>query len=111
MADETFDWTLADAMTEEEIHAAALSDPDAQPMTEERLKKMRLVPRVKSLRRALRLSCEEFSARYRIPVETLRAWEERRAEPTSAERAYLKVIAHAPDMVRQALEPRVIAPA
>jgi hypothetical protein len=27
------DWTEADRLTEEEIHAAALSDPDAQPAT------------------------------------------------------------------------------
>jgi putative transcriptional regulator len=26
------DWDRVDAMTEEEIHAAALSDPDAQPI-------------------------------------------------------------------------------
>ena len=27
------DWEQVDGMTEEEIHAAALSDPDAQPVT------------------------------------------------------------------------------
>ena len=32
-----FDWSAADALTEEEIHAAALADPDARPLTEERL--------------------------------------------------------------------------
>jgi putative transcriptional regulator len=26
-----FDWSRADAMTDEDIHAAALSDPDASP--------------------------------------------------------------------------------
>ncbi len=30
-------------MTEEEIHEAALSDPDAQPLTEEELKKLKPV--------------------------------------------------------------------
>jgi hypothetical protein len=29
-----FDWSRADAMSDEDIHAAALSDPDAQPYTE-----------------------------------------------------------------------------
>lgn len=30
-------------MTEEEIHEAALSDPDAQPLTEEQMKKFKRV--------------------------------------------------------------------
>jgi len=31
------DWEKVRALTEEEIHDAALSDPDAQPLTEEEL--------------------------------------------------------------------------
>jgi putative transcriptional regulator len=31
------DWRRADAMTDAHIHAAALSDPDAQPLTPQRL--------------------------------------------------------------------------
>jgi putative transcriptional regulator len=46
------------SMTDEEIHAAALADPDAEPLTPERLAAMRRVPRVKTLRRALRLTQE-----------------------------------------------------
>ena len=99
------DWTGADALTEEQIHAAALADRDAQPLTEERLAKMRRVPRTKSIRRALGLSQEEFAARYHIPVGTLRDWEQGRFEPDAAARAYLTVIARAPDVVRRALEP------
>lgn len=99
------DWSAADALTEEQVHAAALADPDAQPLTEERLAKMRRVPRTKSIRRALGLSQEEFAARYRIPVGTLRDWEQGRFEPDAAARAYLTVIARAPDIVRRALEP------
>jgi putative transcriptional regulator len=49
------DWGEADALTDAEIHAAALADPDAQPLTRERLAKMRRIPRTKSLRRALGL--------------------------------------------------------
>jgi len=98
------DWSKADALTDEEIHAAALADPDAQPLTPERLAKMRRVPRTKSLRRALGLSQEEFAAHYHIPVGTLRDWEQGRFEPDAAARAYLTVIAREPDMVRRALE-------
>src|SRR5258708_960151 len=68
-------------MTEEEIHAAAMSDPDALPMTEEQRRNARYVPRVKTLRRALQLTQEEFAARYFIPLGTLRDWEQGRSEP------------------------------
>lgn len=98
------DWSRFDAMTEEEVHAAALRDPDAQPWTPEELAKVRLVPRTKTLRRALGLSAEEFAARYRIPVETLSDWEQGRSTPDQAARAYLTVIAHDPDGVRRALD-------
>jgi DNA-binding transcriptional regulator YiaG len=54
------DWTRADAMTEAEIHAAALADPDAQPLTPERLATMTRTPQVRVIRRALGLSQEEF---------------------------------------------------
>lgn len=37
------DWAKLDAMTDEEIEAAARSDPDNPPLTDEELKGMRLV--------------------------------------------------------------------
>ena len=49
------DWGALDAMTAEEKHAAALSDPDAQPITKEKWDRMKRVPRLKTIRRALRL--------------------------------------------------------
>jgi len=97
------DWSALDAMTEAEKHAAALSDPDAQPITEDKWRRMKSVPRAKTLRRALGLSQEEFAASFQIPLGTLRDWEQGRAEPDQAARAYLKVIAAAPDVVRKAL--------
>jgi putative transcriptional regulator len=100
---EPTDWTEFDAMTAEERHAAAMSDPDNPPLTEEDFKRMKRVPRAKTIRRALGLSQEEFAARYRIPLSTLRDWEEGRAEPDLAARAYLKVIAREPEVVRKAL--------
>ncbi len=59
-------------MTEEEIYAAALSDPDAQPLTEADLARMKRVSRAKTIRRVLQLTQEEFAARYHIPLGTLR---------------------------------------
>ena len=97
------DWSRADAMTEAEIHAAALADPDAQPLTAEDFKRMKRTPRVKIIRRALRLSQEEFAARFHIPLGTLRDWEQGRKEPDAAARAYLVVIGRNPQAVREAL--------
>jgi putative transcriptional regulator len=90
-------------MTEAEIAAAAAADPDARPMTAEERAKARKVPRVRTLRRALGLTQEEFAARYHIPLGTLRDWEQGRTEPDQPARAYLKVIAGDPEGVSRAL--------
>lgn len=90
-------------MTEAEISAAAATDPDARPMTPDEMAKARRVPRVKTLRRVLGLTQEEFAARYHIPLGTLRDWEQGRTEPDQPARAYLKVIASNPEDVSRAL--------
>jgi len=100
------DWTRFDAMTDEQRHQAALSDPDARPLTEEDMNRMKRTPRAKIIRRALGLSQEDFAARYHIPIGTLRDWEQGRVEPDQAARAYLTVIAREPEAVRKALTPR-----
>ena len=91
-------------MTEEEIEAASMSDPDNPPLTEEQLTRMKRVPRVRTLRRALGLTQEEFAARFHIPLDTLRDWEQGRTEPDEPTRAYLKVIACDPEGVTRALQ-------
>ncbi len=84
--------------------AAARSDPDAQPLSDAELKRMKRVPAAKVIRRILDLSQEEFARAFGIPIGTLRDWEQGRVEPDQAARSYLKVIAHDPDAVRKALE-------
>ena len=93
-------------MTEEQRHQAALSDPDARPLTDDDFRRMKRTPRAKIIRRALGLSQEDFAARYRIPIGTLRDWEQGRVEPDQAARAYLTVIARAPEAVRKASRPQ-----
>jgi putative transcriptional regulator len=102
--DQPFPDTPVRPMSEEAAEAAALSDPDARPFTPDELCRARPVPRAKTLRRALGLSQEEFAARYRIPLGTLRDWEQGRTEPDQPARAYLIVIARDPEGVRRALE-------
>lgn len=90
-------------MTDSQVKAAASADRDARPMTPNELRKARRVPRVKTLRRALGFTQEEFALRYQIPIGTLRDWEQGRTEPDQPARAYLKVIAREPDRVHRIL--------
>lgn len=101
--DNKTDWSYLDAMTDEEAEANARSDRDNPPMTEEQMRSAPRMPRVKVIRRALGLTQEEFSARYRIPLGTLRDWEQGRSEPDQPARAYLKVIAVDPEGTAKAL--------
>jgi len=97
------DWARLDAMTDEEVLAAARSDPDARPLTEAQLKRMRRVPYAKHVRWRVGLSQAEFARRFQIPIGTLRDWEQWRSEPDQAALAYLKVIAADARFVERAL--------
>ena len=91
-------------MTPAAIERAALADPDARPLTPADTRRMKRTPQAKIIRRALGMTQEEFAARYRIPLGTLRDWEQGRAVPDQPARAYLTVIARSPQEVQQALE-------
>ena len=96
------DWEKLRAKTDEEVIAAALSDPDAQPMTEEQLAQMRRAPLSKRIRRKLRLTQEQFAEKYAIPIGTVRDWDQGRTDPDAAARALLNAIAAYPDEVAKA---------
>ena len=91
-------------MTEEEILEGCSKDPDAHPMRED--DPPRRGGRVAVSRRVrwkLGLSQADFAEAFRIPIGTLRDWEQHRAEPDACAKAYLAVIAAEPDVVRAAL--------
>ncbi|PWE55520.1 transcriptional regulator [Metarhizobium album] len=70
--------------------ALALPQPLAFPRSV-RAAEIRAAPtmaRIKIIRRALRLTQEEVSARYQIPLGTLRDWEQGRSEPDQTAKAY-----------------------
>jgi putative transcriptional regulator len=90
-------------MTAREIERAARSDRDAQPLTENDLKRMKRTPQAKIIRRALELTQEEFAVRYHIPLGTLRDWEQGRTQPDQPAQAYLRVIARDPDRIMRML--------
>ena len=97
------DMAAVAALTDEQVHAAALADPDARPLAEDGSGIRRLV-NVKKLRERLGLTQEEFATRYRIPPGTVRDWEQRRKLPDAAARAFLLVIERDPDGVAALLK-------
>jgi putative transcriptional regulator len=92
-----------DAMTDEEITAAAESDPDNPPLTDEELERVRLARRVQAVRARTGLSQRQFAEMYRINVARLRDLEQGRTQPDSAMLAYLTVIEREPEVVKRAL--------
>ncbi len=91
-----------DAITDEE---AARRDPDNPPITGEgwaaglRREAERDRYGVARLRRRLRISQVAFAERYRIPLSTLRQWEQGTREPDGAARLLQRVIEEHPDLV------------
>ena len=73
-------------------------------MSEAEFRSARRIPRVKTLRRALGLTQEEFASRFHIPLGTLRDWEQGRSEPDQPAKAYLRAIAGDAAAVQRALE-------
>ena len=61
------------------------------------------VPDVRAIRRQLRMSQQEFAQVYRIPLATLKNWEQGRRQPDAPASAYLQVIAKCPREARDAL--------
>jgi putative transcriptional regulator len=92
-----------DAMTDEEITAAAESDPDNPPLTDEELERVRLARRVQAVRARTGFSQRQFAEMYRINVARLRDLEQGRTQPDSAMLAYLTVIDREPEAVERAL--------
>jgi putative transcriptional regulator len=95
-----------DAMTDEDIHAAALADPDNPPLTPEELAQFQRVPNLKAIRERLHLTQRQFAETFGLSLGAVRDWEQGRFEPDQAAKTLLKVIACNPEAVKQALEHR-----
>ncbi len=93
------DWARVRAMTEDEIDANALADPDNPPLTDAELNRMRPVPNPKRIRERLRMTQGQFAAGFQVPLGTLRDWEQGTRVPDSAARTLLRVIDRNPEMV------------
>ena len=74
----------------------AALDTDGPPLSDADREGMRRVAPVKDLRWKLNMSQQDFASAYGIPLQTLRAWERREAEPSPAELAYIRLIERDP---------------
>ena len=96
-----FDWSRFDAKTDAEVHAAAMRDPDAQPLSDEEFARVKRVPRARTLRRALGFTPGRIRDAVSIPLGTLRDWEQGGRSQIS--RPDLKAIAGDPEAILRAL--------
>jgi putative transcriptional regulator len=60
-------------------------------------------PDVKAIRRSLRMSQSRFATAYRIPLSTLKNWEQGRRYPDAPAAAYLLAILRRPKEIREAV--------
>lgn len=86
------DWERLRNMTEEEIEANALSDPDNPPLTEAELARLRPVVNAFQVRTQLGLSQLEFAETFGLDLETLQRWERIWFVPDEVAANYLRVI-------------------
>ncbi|MAF10618.1 transcriptional regulator [Candidatus Poribacteria bacterium] len=91
-------------MTEEELHANALADPDSPPLTPEELADMRRLPNPRAIREELALSQAEFAERFDIPLGTVQDWDQGRRRLDRSTQAFLRVIQYAPKTVENAMK-------
>ena len=102
LADKT-DWARLNALTDAEIEAAAEADLENPLLSDAELKQFRPVPNPKEIRKRLNMTQLQFSQQFKLPLGTLRDWEQGTREPDSAAKSYLRVIAKIPQGVIQAL--------
>ena len=94
------DWISLDARTDDEIAGNVDQDPEAAPILTGGETAAAIA---RTVRKRLGLSQIDFSARFHVPVGTLRDWEQNRRQPDAPALAYLRVIAREPELVAKAL--------
>ncbi len=78
-------------------------DPEDRPITAKGLEQGLRARLIRVTRTNLGLSQAEFASRFRVPVGTLRDWEQARVMPPDFAVAYVRVIAQHPDLVAKAV--------
>ena len=62
------------------------------------------LPDVRAIRQKLHMSQQRFAETYRIPLPTLKNWEQGRRSPDAPAAAYLQAIAREPKAIKEALQ-------
>jgi putative transcriptional regulator len=62
------------------------------------------VPDVRAIRQQLHMSQQRFAETYRIPLPTLKNWEQGRRAPDAPASAYLQAISRQPKVIKEALQ-------
>ncbi|WP_416357290.1 helix-turn-helix domain-containing protein [Aureimonas phyllosphaerae] len=78
-------------------------DPEDFDVSVEGLDRGQKAREIRRVRNRLGLSQPEFARRFRVPVGTLRDWEQARTAPPDFALAYVRVIERHPDMVLRAI--------
>src|SRR5690349_4855471 len=86
-------------MTDEEIEAAALSDPDNPPLIDEELARMMSIPNVQEIRERPGLTVEEFAERFALNPWQVKRWESRQELVLPDIGRYLMMIEAHPEAV------------
>lgn len=79
------------------------ADPEDFDVTTEAMDRAQRARLIRKTRSALKLSQSEFAARFKVPVGTLRDWEQARVTPPDFAVAYVRVIAEHPDLVAKSV--------
>lgn len=96
----TIDRTKMAAASEEEIHRQM--EQDGHSADGDAIHYEPVLP-VRMVRKQLGMTQEEFAAALRIPLPTLRNWEQGRTSPDPAARALLTIVAREPEAALRAL--------
>jgi putative transcriptional regulator len=87
---------LIESMQQAAAHAGGRKVPGVRVTTVK-------IPDVKAIRKALHMSQYRFAASYRIPLPTLKNWEQGRRAPDAPAAAYLRAIQRRPKEVMEAV--------
>lgn len=82
---------------------ADLADPEDRNVSIDCMERGQRARFIRTTRTGLGLSQTEFASRYRVPIGTLRDWEQARATAPDFAVAYVRVIGQHPDMVAKAV--------
>ncbi len=80
-------------------------DPEDGDVTAEGMERGQRARTIRMTRTKLGLTQAEFAARFRVPVGTLRDWEQARVTAPDFALAYVRVIEMHPDLVARVLQP------